>query len=345
MPEISLLKKSSKFKKLFQKSASFLTKKAWSFLPRSCYLTKSIQQLNLALTRMCNINCVFCPYQFAGKHEQIHMPDNIFEKISSEIKDADIKEVCISPNIGEPLLAPALIEKIITLRKCGVSSINLTTNATCLHKIGIEAFLKDGPDGIYISFPGFDKEMYEKICRRPFYEQTRTNILSILHMNASLEKPRIINIGLRGNISFEKMMAFPEMEEVCELADNVSIITEVDNWIGQIKQEILPEGLSIQKDVPPLTKRPCTKLFSLTIHPDGDIHLCSCRNIFNDPTLHIGNTEELTLTEAYSKIPDILNSWEAGNLPLICKSCSMYCEPADAILGSLRRQIFTKSQP
>ena len=132
-------------------------------------------------------------------------------------------------------------------------------------------------------------------------------------------------------------MAFPEISEIENLADEICMMTEVDDWLGLVKQEMLPPGLRIQKKKSKLTKRPCTLLFELTIHPDGDIHLCSCRNILRDPDLNIGNVENMNIQQAFEKIPVILERWEAGYFPSICKRCSMYCDPAVSFAGRFRQ--------
>jgi len=311
----------------------------WNLIPRGIYLGSSARTLYLAITRICNANCVFCPYQFEDKQDKKHMPEPLFEKIAGEIAAAGIRRVMLSPNLGEPLLAPRFIEKVETLRASGARSIEVTTNGTLLHQIGTERMLKEGPDKINIYFPGFDKAMYERLYRRPLYGQTRANILQLLRMNRTLAHPREIQIWLRGDVPVDELLGVPEMAEVKRLADAVSVMTEVDNWMGRIKEDMLPPGMKIQKEAPAISRRPCTEAFHLTVHPDGDIHLCPCRNIFKDPKLHIGDARHMTLAEALSSIPEVLNRWESGDIPRICKGCSMYGDPADGILGACRETV------
>lgn len=342
MPQINISKKNKSpfqelMKNFFRETAALLVRQCWSVIPRNLYLAKSDRSLSLALTRLCNVNCVFCPYQFVDKGEKIHIPEETFEKILNDMREAGIKDVQLSPNVGEPTLVPNFIDKVKALRKAGATMISLTTNATVLQKIGIESLLTDGPDRILISFAGFDEAMYRRVYRSPLYDRVRANVLDLLRANAAAGKPRQIILQLRGDMSVAENENLPEMREAKQLADEVFVMTEVDDWIGMIKQEMLPEGFTIQKTKSPLTKRPCAKLFDLTIHPDGDVHLCNCRNIFNDPGLHIGKIHEITISEAYSRIPAILNKWERGKYPRICWACSMYIDSADYFLGKLRR--------
>ncbi len=337
MPAVSLTHKDNLIKRMARNGISDLAKVFWKRLPQRFYLDKSILKLDLALTRVCNINCCFCPYQITDHKEKIHMSPRIFEKILKDIEDAKIRRVMLSPDLGEPLLAPDFIKKIISLRQFGITEIEVTTNGTRFHRIGIEKLLKEGPDIINISFPGFDNEMYERICKKPFYEQARANILGLLRKNNELGRPKRISLWLRGDLGDEDLMAFPEMSEVEKLADEICMMTEVDDWLGLVKQEMLPPGLRIQKKKPKLTKRPCAILFDLTIHPDGDIHLCSCRNIVRDPDLHIGNILNMSIQQAFEKIPDIFERWESGHFPSICKRCLMYCDPAVSFAGRFRQ--------
>ena len=117
MPSITISKRQSWLKNVIRGGVSSITKQFWSILPRFLYLGKSPQVLNLALTRLCNINCVFCPYQLLKKGDKIHMSDQLFAKVLHAIENSKVSEVQLSPNLGEPLLAPNFINKIKALVK------------------------------------------------------------------------------------------------------------------------------------------------------------------------------------------------------------------------------------
>jgi len=342
MPVAIINGRGSFLKGLMRAGLSMALKPLWGMIPRTLYVGK--QQLTIGLTRMCNIDCVFCAYQHARREIKIHMPDQVFERVLNDLTHMKIRNFMVSPNIGEPLLAPGFLGKIKKLRAIGASHIEVTTNGTCLHKIGIEAILKEGPDTINISFIGFDKEMYERDARARVYEQTRSNILDLLRMNRAMGGVRTVNLWLRGDMGIERMLEMPEMEEVRKLASQVAVMTEVDDWLGVIREEALPEGYRIQTIKPALTKRPCTLLFDLAIHPNGDMEVCSCRNIFNDPDLYIGNIQTMTIAEAYARIPTILEGWETGLIPESCRKCSMYCDPAISLAGIVRKEVVSYFQ-
>ena len=332
-------------KRVVRQVIAAFAKPFWKLIPRSLYMDVSSQVLTLALTRKCNIDCVFCAYQYAPKEDKVHMKDDIFQIVLKSIKEAKIRNVMLSPNIGEPTLVPHFFEKLKALRDAGVNFIEMTTNGSLLHRVGIERMLKEGPDQINISWIGFDKELYERDARPGSpkgYEQTRANVLDILRMNQQLGRPKTINIRLRGDFGLDKLLAQPEMAEVRELADELAYMNEVDDWLGVITEKDLPEGYKLQKVKAPLRKRGCMMLYSLTVHPKGDIQVCACRNIFDDPGLHIGDIRSMSLVEAYAAIPKVLDKWEAGEFPESCRKCSMYQDPAYGIMGLMKGVMKTR---
>lgn len=336
MPVLILTERQRLLKDAARFATAEFAKLAWPLIPKAFYIGKAPVHLNIALTRKCNANCVFCAYQYASKADKAHMPDFLFERLIADIEQLGIKSVMLSPNIGEPTIAPKFLEKLGRMRAAGVEFIEMTSNALYFHKIGLEQLIERGPDQINISFAGFDKEMYERDYRVYRYEQTRDNILGILRLNHERGRPRIIGFRLRGDRPMGQQMAAPEMAEVRKYADYIETMTEVDNWLGLIKAENLPAGYKLQADKPSLTSRPCSMLFDLTVHPDGDIHLCSCRNVNSDPDLHIGNLSNMSLLEAHSEISSVLENWQSGIVPHACQTCSMYCDPSIGLAGRLR---------
>jgi hypothetical protein len=264
------------------------------------------------------------------------MPDEIFDRLIGYIERTRVKSVMLSPNIGEPTIAPAFLDKVERLRKAGVEFIEMTSNGIYFHKLGLTELLERGPDKINISFAGFDKEMFERDYRVFRYEQTRDNILGLLRLNHERGRPRTISLWLRGDKPIEEQMGAPEMEEVRQYAHEICAMTEVDDLGGLRKAENLPAGYRVQAGRPALSPRPCSMLFDLSIHPDGNINLCSCRNIMTDKDMLIGNVNAMSLIEAHSRIVSVLSKWEEGQTPITCQGCSMYIDPAQGIAGRFR---------
>jgi radical SAM protein with 4Fe4S-binding SPASM domain len=307
----------------------------WPLLPKRLFLGERPTKIYLAMTRKCNANCVFCAYQHAPKSAKAHILESVFDRVIADVDRLKIPRIMISPNIGEPTIAPDFFTKIRRLRGAGVRHIEMTSNALYWHKLGIDRLLAEGPDQINISFAGFDEAMYERDFRVHHYQQTRSNVLSLIRRNHELGRPRKVQLWLRGDLPKEQLLAAPEITEIQTTGTPIQVMTEVDSWLDLISAESLPGGYQLQTTRPPLRPRPCVMLHSLTIHPDGEIQLCSCRNVFGDPDMDIGNISEISLAEAHARMPAAWKKWEQGHIPVSCQSCWMYNDPAYTTASAL----------
>jgi len=338
MPQINISNKNvrNELKQIVRFFASCVAKTIWPVIPRSLYFNH-INRVCIAITRKCNANCIFCAYQFLENRFRKPMPDEIFGIILQELRRNSVKEVMLSPDLGEPLLAPNLLDKIKAIKKTGVKIIELTTNGILLNKIGVDDFLEYGPDIINLSIAGFDEKMYRRIYRVSRYQDIRNNTLELLIKNSKRKNPRFIRVWLRGDIEVIDQLGFKEIDIVKKYADELAVMTEVDSWNDKIAQKMLTGTMKLQTEAPKIKNRPCLVLLSITIHPDGNIHACSCRNVNNDQDLYLGNIRKIDLHTAYDNINKIFDKWEKGYIPPICQSCCMYNDPGDAILGTIRR--------
>lgn len=340
MPQESVLKDNKIHRSFFKKIViSHIEKLLWPLASRVAY-SGNLKFICVELSSVCNANCVFCTYQFFPENrEKKFMHEDIFKKVIQEVKTSNIQEVMLSPDLGEPTLAPGIIEKVSAFRKAGVRKIELTTNAITLHRIGIDTFLEKGPDVINISTAGFDAEMFRRIYRCQGYETMRKNVFELLKENSRRTTPREINIWLRIDIPVKEAMALPGMAIVTSLASDVGWLTEVDSWNGRINQDMLPGTMRLQTKKETLTLRPCRTLLSTVIRVDGGVHACSCRNIANDPDLFLGNIMDEGILSCYKKLSHIITRWKNGKFPAICKSCDMYSDPRDRVVGYIMRRI------
>lgn len=316
-----------------------IEKLLWLMISRAAFSGK-LRYITIELSSVCNANCVFCAYQFfPKKRKKGFIPEDIFKRVVQEVKAAKIQKIMLSPDLGEPTLAPGFLENIEVFRTAGVKEVELTTNAIALHKIGIDALLERGPDIINISTTGFDAEMFQRIYRCRGYETMQNNVIELLEKNSRLSSPREINIWLRIDIPVKEAMNLSGMETVSSLANDVGWMTEADSWNGRIKQEMLPGKLRIQTTREKLTRRPCRMLLALAVRIDGGVHACSCRNIENDPDLDLGSVMDQGLIACYRKLRDVIKNWEQGKFPGVCKTCDMYHDPRNRIVDYIVRNI------
>ena len=344
MPQIKIGKRTigENVKGLTRFIATGVAKTIWPLIPESLFFN-NIPRVSIALTRKCNANCTFCAYQVFEDRFKKTMQDDVFEIVLRSLKKNSIKNVMLSPNIGEPLLVPDFLGKIKAMREAGVEIIELTTNGSLLSKIGIDDFLEYGPDIINISFAGFDEEMCKRIYRTPKYQDIRNSILELLFKNHKRKIPKIVNVWLRGDIEVADQLRFPEIEIVRKYAAGIGVMTEVDSWNGKITQEMLTGTMKLQTKIPKIKNRPCQVLLCIAVHPDGDIYACSCRNINNDSDLYLGNIREIELHTAYNNVKKIFAQWKKGCIPPICQTCCMYYDPAVSFLGTIRSMMYPKN--
>lgn len=316
-----------------------VAKKLWNDLPEWVFHPQ-LTQLGIALTRICNADCTFCAYQFLEKADRRHMPDALFHKVVEEIARLKVPHVHLSPNLGDPLVAPRVLDKISALRQAGVKLIFLTTNGILLDRVGIAEFLQRGPDIIGISTSGFDEEMYQRVYRSKQYPRMRRNILALLRQNAALPKParRYISIRIRADRPKEEFLSYPDMPEILQLASDVKYNELYGDWGGLITPAMLTGSMQFRPSVPH-SNRPCAQLYNLAIHPDGELLACACQNIHHDPKMSLGSLYEIDLQTAWQRLGALTAAWKQGKLPDTCKKCSMYNDPAVAWPGLARQAL------
>jgi radical SAM protein with 4Fe4S-binding SPASM domain len=326
-------------KNLVRKLGLPVAKRVWNHLPERLHHPQ-LFQLGIALTRICNADCTFCAYQFLEKDDRRHMPEALFQEVVKQVAELRVPHIHLSPNLGDPLVAPKVLDKIAALRQAGVSLIYLTTNAILLDKVGISAFLEQGPDIIGISTSGFNEEMYKRVYRSKQYPRMRRNVLELLRKNAErpLQQRRYISIRIRADVPKDEFLTYPDMPEILRLASDVKYNELYGDWGGVIKAEMLTGSMQF-RPVVPHTNRPCAQLYNLAIHPDGEILACACQNIHHDEKMSLGYLPAVDLRGAWQRLARLTAEWKQGHMPETCRRCSMYNDPAVAWPGLAKQAV------
>lgn len=326
-------------KNLMRRAGLPVMQRVWNDLPEWVH-HPHLTQLGIALTRICNADCNFCAYQFLEKEERRHMPEPLFQQVVEQVAELRVPHVHLSPNLGDPLVAPRVLDKIGALRGAGVELIYLTTNAILLDRVGVDAFLDRGPDIIGISTSGFSEEMYRRVYRSKQFKRMRNNVLELLRKNRERppEKQRYISIRIRADVPKEEFLAYPDMPEILRLASDVKYNELYGDWGGVIKAEMLTGAMRF-RPVVPHANRPCAQLYNLAIHPDGEILACACQNIHHDKKMSLGYLPEIGLRDAWRRLEDLTDRWKAGDMPDTCAKCSMYNDPAAAWPGLFKQAL------
>lgn len=213
------------------------------------------EYLQIELSNICNAKCKMCniPYMTRKKG---YMTDDLFIKILSEANELGVSH--ITPFLhGEPFIRDDFVEKLILINKIAPrANITLFTNASLLHE---EVLYKMNSiknfEQIVFSFPGGNKETYEKVTGLNFETSVKNiknafRILKDVNMRISMPK-------FEGNISSEK--------DFFELWDEYPCSSyKTYNYLGNISGTLSEACFEH-----------CDRAFrSMTILYDGRICLC-----------------------------------------------------------------------
>jgi len=300
-------------------------------LRRPGRMDTDIINLNIVSSTTCNARCNFCAYKYLKDDKKI-MPFSIFKKAVDEAKRMKIRNIGLTPTVGEVLLDGEFFEKVKYLEEKGIES-SLFTNAILLSfNDNINKLIDSNIKNIYFDLGDIIPIYSSRIFG--ISEKMATNqIIGILDFLNKLDKKNIIkNITLEfrpmrpmGNI-LEDMKNTKFWELYKKGTFRISFLENYDNWGGQIKKKDLL-GIQDLKIPSKIKIYPCKSLQSLYIMPDGDIRVCGCRiiNTFKDE-LVIGNikTDSLINIKESNNWKKIISKFKNGSLPKVCKECSFY---------------------
>ncbi|MBI3210188.1 MAG: radical SAM protein [Candidatus Solibacter usitatus] len=133
-------------------------------------------------TAKCNLYCPMCPRE-THKQPKEDMTAGIFERLLAE--SGKSAEHMMLIGLGEPLLDPAIFDRIETCERHGVSTL-LSTNGTLLDDENAGRLLAGALKHITLSFDGSTKESFEYYRKGAKFERVRDNFIRF----ARLKKER-----------------------------------------------------------------------------------------------------------------------------------------------------------
>lgn len=275
----------------------------------------------------CNGNCVFCANCYL-KDERKVMDFETFKRGVKFLKHLGLKDISITPTIGDILLDKGIFKKIDYLKKGGFKT-SVYTNIISLKKENFPDFLKI--DVIHIDLgdilPERDSEVF-RISKEA--SEKRLKILEELlnYMVGEKIKKRIF-IDFRSPRSPKKLMKDIKKSFLkpflAEGLVEIACLQAFDNWGGLVKKNDLI-GNQTLKIAPKIKIYPCQNLFTISILPDGDVRLCGCRclNTLKDE-LVIGNINRESFKDLINskKWRELVENFKL-NQPEVCKNCSFY---------------------
>jgi radical SAM protein with 4Fe4S-binding SPASM domain len=282
--------------------------------------------LGIEVTNICNANCIFCGYQYLERPKAV-LPMDLFRKGIDEFDTFGGGSVGFNTVVGEPLVAPDLVEKIRYARnKKNIRRIGLFTNGILINRVSATDLITSGLDDITVSIGGFDRETYARIFRVDRWDSVREGILDLLQENESSGSRVRICIALRSDVPIWESLRKPAYRDMAKYQFDLEFnMRHFDNWSGRIKQQDLTGTMRLRNL--PQKREPCSVLYRvLKILSNGDVTLCGCRDLNSDSELVLGNIRDRSLLEIWRdpRVEEIRNGFYFSKYPAICQDCSMY---------------------
>jgi len=295
-------------------------------------------KLTIEVTNICNSNCRFCAYRYQEKFRKSKgvMSDDVFDKAIDDYKQMGGAFIGFTPFSGEPLVDPNIIKRVNRAKKIGAWS-GFFTNGILLNRIDVRELLETGIDALAVSTGPFERNMYELLYQNKCYDEVLHGVSKLLIARNLLRKDLTICITFRSHIPMERVLGLDDFRKFVlpfmRREDLKMVIVNTrgfDTWGGIIKKEDMVGIMRLA--LPPLIKRrPCAWTFGLYLTWDGQIRACACRfgeslERNGDDGLYLGSIMETSLSDIWNgrEIKRLRLRFEEGDLPLVCKNCTMY---------------------
>lgn len=214
------------------------------------------QNVHIAISNRCNLECVMCPYH--AKEYRAIQTSNFFDKnLFMQIQDfkkiakycGDNKIFMQFGQLDEPFIHPRFLEFLDIAKDYGVEHINITTNGTLLNKKNAEKIVQSNINHITFSLDAIDKESYKRI-RGYDYDTTVANIQYLIDLLKITKKKTTLGVCfiLQGENAQEKGIKFleywlPLVDKVkfhqlseFEVDENGSFVTKHQKQFREYKQ-------------------------------------------------------------------------------------------------------------
>ncbi|MCO6499243.1 MAG: GTP 3',8-cyclase MoaA [Vicingus serpentipes] len=160
--------------------------------------------LRISLTERCNLRCFYCMpeegIELTEKKNLMSHEEVIF--IAKQFVELGVKKIRLTG--GEPLIKKN-IEKIIRELTALPINLGITTNGILLDK-HIDLFKECGVQDVNISLDTLDREKFNKITRRDYFERVTKNIEASIKSGLNVK----INVVLIKGVNDDEIIDFIE---------------------------------------------------------------------------------------------------------------------------------------
>ncbi len=132
------------------------------------------QIVYLESTNDCNASCVFCPRRRMTR-DIAYMSMDLYRKLIDECVAIDVDEVRLH-TLGESLLDPYIVDKIVYAKSRHIPLVLLYTNGKLLDRQMSQQLIQSGLGALYISIDAFTNETYRRTGRNLDFNTVKQNI-------------------------------------------------------------------------------------------------------------------------------------------------------------------------
>ena len=257
----------------------------WSYLRGADSVPALPVEYIVETTAKCNIYCPMCPRE-THKQPKEDMAAQIFERLVEGA--ARTGEHMMLIGLGEPLLDPAIFERVEHCERHGISTL-LSTNGTLLDETAATRLLDSRLDHITLSFDGASKETFEYYRKGARFEKVRDNFVRFCRMKHQRgSKMQVVVQMVRMSGNAHEVDEFKRFWSAVEGVDQVRVKEDETNLL-QPERKRTGEGA-----------RRCHYLWrgAMYVKHDGRVYPC-CQSypLDGDP---VGDLREQTLPEIFN---------------------------------------------
>ena len=297
----------------------------WGYLRRHTRLNALPVEYIVETTAKCNLYCPMCPRE-THKQPKEDMVDAVFNRLVNE--SGRSAEHMMLIGLGEPLLDPAIFDRIEYCDRHGVSTL-LSTNGTLLDEKAAERLLATPLEHITLSFDGSTPKSFEFYRKGARFDKVRDNFVRFARMKHER--------GAKVQIVVQMVVMEGNASEADEFVRFWSAVPGVDQV--RLKQDetnlMRPDTGHAAGD----WKWPCHYLWRgpMYVKHNGDVYPC-CQSYMLDGK-PVGKIGEQPLDATWNspemeRMRLLHTTGHAGEIDICARCCTAIPHPA-LVVGSL----------
>lgn len=259
----------------------------------------------------CNLRCPMCPVWGSDDESAVDPLKGVMDAERSRhlLDEIMAAKPLVQPNMyGEPLLIPALRERILEMRARGIA-IAFNTNGLILSDEVAAMVVELQVDSVFVSLDAATPETYRKIRGLDKLEKAEASVFRLLAARGAGPVPRI-------GVSF-----------TIQDDNRHEVDAFVARWAGVVdcvRTGLVFENGTFPDMVVPAERKPCPALYNtMPVHNDGAVTIC-CLDGFK--TTVVGNVFEQGVAgvwqgEEFAKVRYFHETGQWDKVPF-CKNCN-----------------------